>query len=137
MQNLLSIEAAIVETRRIWSAEPFDWGKANCDFSVGAYVKLLTGKDPSEPWRAVCRDRVAAFKLMAEAQGNDKLIVEGFERIGIRPAEGDPRRGDVVVAMVRNLCIPGIFLGPMRMFRSETGIFFSRRAPIVKVFRCV
>lgn len=126
------------ETIALWERGDFSWRDENCDFSLADYVIAMTGKDPAAAWRGHCFDKTTAESFITEAGGNTVLMERGLMSIGIAPEHHlDPVRGDIVAAKYADIEVAGLCLGTFIAFRRSTrGVLRTRRAEIMKVWRC-
>lgn len=133
----MTVDEAIRQTLDEWHKEPFQWAGMDCDGSVALYVQKRGYSDPMAKWRGAYTNEEEARAFIDEVGGNLNLITEGLASVGIEPQEGQPKRGDVVVAEVSGREICGICLGLKSAFKREgRGAFMTSRLPILRAFPC-
>jgi hypothetical protein len=117
------LEAAIERAHQRWSQEPFEWGKANCLFSLADIIVEACGYDPAAEWRGRFTTQIGcrrATKRFGFAGALESAAI-GNEWQAIPPAEA--LIGDIgLLRATQGICCGVIrFRAGLWLGRSETG----------------
>ncbi len=120
------------ETRALWRASQFAWGRTDCLMALSDHVLRLTGRDPAEPWRGAYDDEVGARAIYDAHGGVMNLVSYAMDRIGL--PVGAPCDGAALICELGGQQIGGAMDGTRVIFMAEGRGVVRCRAPILRAW---